>query len=118
MEFPIVGVGASAGGLEAATNFLENMPENNGMAFVLVFHLDPRHKSEAAEILQTHTKMPVAQIEGRTPIRPDHVYVIPPNHGLSLADGALVLSELARADGRPTVIDRFFRSLATEAGER
>ncbi|MGH8273983.1 MAG: CheR family methyltransferase, partial [Gammaproteobacteria bacterium] len=107
-----------AGGLNAAADFLEHMPENSGMAFVLVFHLDPAHKSETAELLQTHTKMPVAQIEGRTPIRPDHVYVIPPGHGLSLVDGALELSELVRADGRPTVIDRFFRSLATEAGER
>lgn len=117
-EFPIVGIGASAGGLKAAEAFLDNVSDDSGMAFVLVFHLDPNHKSEAASLLQAHTKMPIAQIEGHTPVEPDHVYVIPPNHGLELSDGALVLTELVRADGRPTVIDRFFRSLAEQIGER
>lgn len=116
--FPIVGIGASAGGLKAAEAFLRNAPAAAGMAYVLVFHLDPHRESEAADLLQSHTKMPVAQLARRTPLEPDHVYVIPPNHGLVLAAGALELTELVHADGRPTVIDRFFRSLAAEAGER
>ncbi|MGH8146694.1 MAG: chemotaxis protein CheB [Rhodanobacteraceae bacterium] len=116
-EFPVVGIGASAGGLKAAQTLLENTPIDTGMAFVLVFHLDPKHKSEAAALLQRHTRMPVAQVEGRTRIEPNHVYVIPPNHGLSLVDGGLVLTAPKRADGRPTVIDHFFRTLAEHAGE-
>ncbi|MDN5864251.1 MAG: PAS domain-containing protein [Gammaproteobacteria bacterium] len=117
-DFLIVGIGASAGGLKAATSFLENTPDDCGMAFVLVFHLDPRHESEAAELLQGHTKMPVAQIRARTPVEPNHVYVIPPDRGLVIRDGALELEKLEHADGRPTVIDRFFRALAEDAGER
>jgi PAS domain S-box-containing protein len=116
-QFPIVGIGASAGGLKAAGTFLENTPADSGMAFVLVFHLDPNHKSEAAELLQARTSMPVAQVKNRTRIEANHVYVVPPNHGLALVGGEVTLTQLARADGHPTVIDRFFRSLAEHAGE-
>lgn len=117
-EFQIVGIGASAGGLKAAEVFLQNCPADTGMAFVLVFHLDPRHKSLAAELLQRHTAMPVAQVVGHVRLAPDHVYVIPPDRGLSLTDGELLLTQREPEDGRPTVIDHFFRALAAHMGER
>lgn len=115
--FPIVGIGASAGGLKAAEMLLRHTPADSGMAFVLVFHLDPNYKSEAAELLQRHARVPVTQVTGRTPLEPNHAYVIPPGHGLELSDGAVELTQLTPEDGRPTVIDRFFRSLAQYAGE-
>ncbi|HEX7382591.1 MAG TPA: chemotaxis protein CheB [Nevskiaceae bacterium] len=114
----VVGIGASAGGLKAAGSFLEHVPAASGMAFVLVFHLDPAHKSEAAELLQLRTTMPIAQITDGMPVAADHVYVIPPSHGLELKGGVLRLTALRHADGHPTVIDHFFRSLAADAGER
>jgi two-component system CheB/CheR fusion protein len=91
--FPIVGVGASAGGLQAFATLLQNLPDDPGMAFVLIQHLDPHHESELAEILQTHTKMPVAQVHNQEVIQPNCVYVITPGHSLSFVVGALHLSE-------------------------
>src|SRR3954470_21113641 len=74
---PVVGIGASAGGLEAFTQLLESLPENTGMAFVMVPHLDPHHESILAELLAGHTQMPVNQAAQGTTIEPNHVYVIP-----------------------------------------
>jgi two-component system CheB/CheR fusion protein len=77
--FPIVGIGASAGGLEAFSELLRQLPLKTGMAFVLVQHLDPKHSSELREILARTTKIPVAEVTDGTVVRPDHIYVIPPN---------------------------------------
>ncbi|MRR18243.1 MAG: chemotaxis protein CheB, partial [Deltaproteobacteria bacterium] len=78
-QFPIIGIGASAGGLEAIEAFLRNVPEKSGMAFVIVQHLDPTHKGIMVELLQRATAMRVMQVRDRMPIEPDTVYVIPPN---------------------------------------
>jgi len=77
--FPIVGIGASAGGLEAFSELLRHLPLKTGMGFVLVQHLDPKHSSELREILARTTKIPVVEVTDGTVVRPDHIYVIPPN---------------------------------------
>ena len=118
LDFPVVGVGASAGGLAAIKVLLEGLPAEPDMAFVIVLHLSPRHESNAAAILQTATRMPVAQVQGRVRIERDHVYVIPPTHDLAMIDGALALVENDRPRGRHVVIDLFFRTLADAHRER
>src|SRR5215212_6153990 len=77
-NFPVVGIGASAGGLEAFTNLLENLPTNTGMAFVLVQHLDPKHESMLASLLTRASSMPVHEISNNMRVEPNSVYVIPP----------------------------------------
>jgi two-component system CheB/CheR fusion protein len=118
LNFPVVGLGASAGGLEALLRFLENMPAGNGMAFIIILHLSPQHESNAAEILQRSTSMPVVQVDARTAIEADHVYVIPPSHDLAMNDGHLELSEPTRINGMHLAIDLFFRTLAQVHQER
>lgn len=118
LDFPVVGIGASAGGLESLLRFFENMPAGNGMAFVVILHLSPDHESNVAEILQRVTKMPVIQVGGTTAIQADHVYVIPPNHGLEMNGGELRLAEPGRVSGKQVAIDLFFRSLAQAHRER
>ena len=118
VDFPVVGIGASAGGLESLLRFFEHMPEGNGMAFVVVLHLSPTHESSVAEILQRVTKMPVSQVDGTTVTQADHVYVIPPNHDLEMMDGELRLVKPTRNMGRAVAIDLFFRSLAQAHQER
>src|SRR5262245_27119847 len=76
--FPIVGVGASAGGIEAFTQMLQALPSDTGMAFVLIQHLDPSHESMLTDIFSRATDMPVKEVRSRTRVAPDHVYVIPP----------------------------------------
>lgn len=112
--FPIVGIGASAGGLEAMVTFFKAMPVNAGIGFVLVVHLDPTHISLLPELLQKHTKMPVCQIKDGIRVEPDHVYVIPPNKDLTILHGTLYLMHLARPRGANMPIDSFFRSLAQD----
>ena len=116
--FPIVGIGASAGGLEALEVFLKNVPAKSGMAFVIVQHLDPTHKGIMAELLQRITPMKVVQIKDRTKVQPDCVYVIPPNKDLSLLHGVLHLLDPAAPRGLRLPVDFFFRSLAEDAQER
>ena len=87
--FPIVGIGASAGGLEALEQFLKNVPVGSGMAFVIVQHLDPTRKGVMSELLQRVTRMKVVQVKDRILVRPDCVYVIPPNKDMSLLHGVL-----------------------------
>jgi two-component system CheB/CheR fusion protein len=118
LPFPVVGVGASAGGLEAYTELLKACPADTGLAFVLVQHLPPDRESLLAEILGKHTRMPVVEVTDDLPVEPDHVYVIRPGHTLTLHDGRLRLGEplAARGHGRP--IDDFFRSLAEEQQQR
>jgi len=117
-NFPIIGMGASAGGLEAFELFFNTIPADCGMAFVLVPHLDPGHASMLTEILQRNTTMPVVEAKDQTAVRPNHVYIIPPNKDLSIFHGVLSLSEPERVRGMRLPIDFFFRSLAEDQGER
>ena len=117
-SFPIVGVGASAGGLEAYQELLRNMPAKPGMAFVFIMHLAPEHKSLLPELLVRLTKMPVSEVKSRMPIEVNHVYVKPPNTNLSIASGKLILSKRNDSDFKHMPIDHFFRSLADELGNR
>ncbi|MGD0551523.1 MAG: chemotaxis protein CheB [Sedimentisphaerales bacterium] len=117
-SFPIVGVGASAGGLEAYQELLRNLPAKPGMAFVFIMHLAPEHKSLLPELLVRLTKMPVSEIKNGMPIEVNHVYVKPPNTNLSIAGGKLILSERKDSDFKHMPIDHFFRSLADELGNR
>jgi two-component system CheB/CheR fusion protein len=116
--FPIVGIGASAGGLEALELFLKHVPQDSGMAFVIVQHLDPTHKGIMVELLQRTTRMPVAQVRDRQKVAPDRVYVIPPNRDMSILHGVLHLLEPAAPRGLRLPIDFFFRSLADDCEAR
>jgi two-component system CheB/CheR fusion protein len=117
-RFPIVGIGASAGGLEALELFLENVPAGSGMAFVIVQHLDPTHKGIMPELLQRVTAMPVVQVKDRTKVKPSCVYVIPPNKDMSILHGVLHLLDPVAPRGLRLPIDFFFRSLADDWEER
>ena len=117
-DFPLVGIGASAGGLEALKLFLGNVPPESGMAFVIVQHLDPTHKGIMAELLQRDTAMNVIQVKDRTMVRPDCVYVIPPNKDMSILHGVLHLFAPAAPRGLRLPIDFFFRSLADDQQDR
>ena len=114
----VVGVGASAGGLEAFEEFFHNLPSTSGIAFVLVSHLDPNHASMLTEILQRATGMPVREVKHEMVIKPDRVYVIPPNCDMTIFHGALQLSIPEKIRGQRMPIDYFFRSLAEDLGER
>ena len=116
--FPIVGIGASAGGLEALELFLKNMPKDSGMAFVIVLHLDPTHKGMIVEILQRDTAMKVVQVEDRMRVHPNCVYVIPPNKDMSILHGVLHLLDPVAPRGLRLPIDLFFRSLADDRLEQ
>lgn len=112
LEFPVVGIGASAGGLDAFKRFFTAIPADSGMAFVLVQHLDPVHESLTAEILAKHTTMEVVQVVDKLAVEANHVYVIPPNKNLSIRDGVLHLSAPVQQHGLRLPIDFFLRSLA------
>src|SRR5215471_17579322 len=116
--FPIVGIGASAGGLEALEQFLRNVPAKSGVAIVVVQHLDPTHKGMFVELLQRSTAMTVEQVKDRMKVEPDHVYVIPPNKDMSILHGTLHLLPQASPRGLNLPIDFFFRSLAEDQQER
>src|SRR6184192_4500998 len=113
---PIVGIGGSAGGFEAAMEFLRNLPQKTGMAFVIVQHLDPHHASRLSNLLGKVTAMPVSEVTGTTTPKPNTVYVQPPNKCVIAKDGTLTL---VQRDKRLNVaIDHFFESLAEECGSR
>jgi two-component system, chemotaxis family, CheB/CheR fusion protein len=112
--FPIIALGASAGGLEALEQFLGHVPNDSGMAFVVIQHLDPDRKGIMPELLQRATAMPVAQARNRVKVMPDHVYVIPPNKDLSILHGSLHLLDPSAARGLRLPIDFFFRTLADD----
>jgi two-component system CheB/CheR fusion protein len=116
--FPIVGIGASAGGLEALEQFLRHTPGKSGVAFVVIQHLDPTHKGMLVELLQRSTEMPVLQAKDHLTVERDHVYVIPPNKDMSLLHGRLHLMPQAAPRGLNLPIDFFFRSLAEDQHER
>src|SRR2546425_533482 len=115
--FPIVGIGASAGGLDAFTQLLKHLPIDTGMGFVLVQHLDPDHESALAQILARVTSMPVREVANELRIAPNHVYIIPPNADMATAQGVLKLQR-RQAGGAPHhSIDFFFESLAQDQHE-
>jgi len=113
----IVGVGASAGGLEAFTELLTHLPDDTGMGFVLIQHLDPSHESHLTELLSRASKMPVSEVKGETRVEANRVYVIPPCCNLSLANGIL-RTPPRPVSGRNMPIDDFLRDLASDRGGR
>ena len=115
--FPIVGIGASAGGLEALEQFLRQTPPESGMAFVIIQHMDPTHKGIMPELLQRTTEMEVFQVRDRMRVKMDCVYVIPPNKDMSILNGVLHLFEPTAPRGLRLPIDFFFRSLAADRRE-
>jgi two-component system, chemotaxis family, CheB/CheR fusion protein len=116
--FPIVGIVASAGGLEAFTEFLGHLPADTGMAFVLIQHLDPNYKSLLSEILATKTEMPVSQVEDGTTVEPNQVYIIPPNTKMTLVSGVLKLTPREKVYGKYMPGDAFLVSLAVDRGHK
>jgi two-component system CheB/CheR fusion protein len=118
LAFPIVGIGASAGGLEALEQFLKHVPRKCGFGFVVVQHLDPTQKGMLVELLGRSSAIPVVQITDGIKIERDHVYVIPPNKDLSILRGNLHLLEPAKPRGLRLPIDFFFRSLASDLQEK
>ena len=115
-SFPIVGIGASAGGLEAFVQLLKALPANTGMAFILIQHLDPAHPSLLSQALGKATSMQVAQVQNGTRVQPGHVYVIPPDADVALAGAELVLVKRGPPSKPHLPVDSFFRSLAHERG--
>jgi two-component system CheB/CheR fusion protein len=113
---PIVGLGGSAGSIQALQAFFEQTPTNSGAVFVVILHLSPDHASTLAELLQRSTRMPVVQVNSRTKVEANSVYVIPPAKQLAMADGHLTLSDLDRPQGKRVAIDLFFRTLADTHG--
>jgi len=116
--FPIVGIGVSAGGLDALELFFENLPKQNGLAIIVIQHLDPDHASMMPELLQRITTMKVFQATDRLLVKPNHVYVIPPNKSMSILNGILHLFQPIETRGLRLPIDYFFRSLALDQKEK
>ena len=110
--FPIVGIGASAGGVKAFTTFLEHLNPNLGLAYVLIMHLSPNHKSSLAEIMQSKTKMKVQTVKDGMEVMANNVYVIPPNTFMSLIDGHLKLAPRSITSFGNFAVDYFFTTLA------
>lgn len=118
VHFPIVGIGASAGGLEELEQFLQHVPKSSGLAFVVIQHLDPTHKAMLVDLLQHATGMKTFEAKNRMQIKPNCVYVIPPNKDMSILHGALHLFEPTTPRGLRLPIDYFFRSLAEDRREQ
>ncbi|HEV2176359.1 MAG TPA: PAS domain S-box protein [Terriglobia bacterium] len=112
--FPIVGIGASAGGLEAFTALLKHLPPDTGMGFVLIQHLAPQHHSMLTEVLARTTRLPVAEVTDGTEAKADHVYVIPPNTDMAILGGKLRLMPRPSGAGQQLPIDHFLTSLAQD----
>jgi len=117
-DFPIVGLGASAGGLEALELFFSNMPHDSGIGFVIIQHLSPRYKSVMASLLAKDTQMKVLEIINGMKVKPDHVYLNPPGKNVTLINGVLQLMDPVKTGGINLPIDNFFRSMAEEMGEK
>lgn len=116
-NFPIVGIGASAGGVIALQAFLQEIPQGTGAAYVVIVHLDPTHISELTGILANKAHIPVLEVGAKTPLQPDHIYVIPPNRQLVITDHSIGASAFDEPRGRRAPIDHFFRSLAEQHGD-
>ncbi|HZR18590.1 MAG TPA: chemotaxis protein CheB [Verrucomicrobiae bacterium] len=118
LPFPIVGIGASAGGFEAFTDFLTALPRETGMAFIFIQHLDPKHKSRLTDLLAHSSKIPVLEAENNLEVVPNHIYVIPEATTMAIEGGLLRLTPRKEHELPPMPIDYFFRSLAKEQRER
>ncbi|MCC5660765.1 PAS domain-containing protein [Nostoc sp. XA010] len=116
--FPVVGIAASAGGLEAFTELLKYLLTDTGMAFVLIQHLDPNHKSLLSEILARETQMPVTEVQDGVSVEPNKVYIIPPNTKMILSNGVLQLTPREKVGGKYMPADAFFTSLAADRGNK
>lgn len=114
---PVVGIGASAGGIEALRRMFPHVAPDSGMAFVVVQHLDPERQSLLAEIIARTCSLAVAEIVHNTPVEPNHIYVLPPNASLTIRNGHLLLASPAMPRGQPNTIDQFFMSLAADQAE-
>ncbi|XUX00387.1 MAG: chemotaxis protein CheB [Dehalogenimonas sp.] len=117
-DFPIVGIGASAGGLDAFSKFLSATPNDTGMAFVLIQHLDPTHASNMVDLLKRYTKMPVHEATDEVKLEPDHVYMIPPNRNMTISEHNLRLLQQIERPGISHSIDLFFKSQASDLKEK
>ncbi len=117
-DFHVIGLGASAGGVEALQQFFQGLTSPCGMAFVVIQHRDPRHTGKLVEILQRFTDMPVHQVDDKMPVAPDHVYVNPPDKDLCIVRGVLVPQARAQLPDHQLPIDSFLRSLAADLKER
>jgi two-component system CheB/CheR fusion protein len=115
-KFLIVGLGASAGGIQALRGFFAKVTKESGMAYVVILHMSPEYESKLAEILQVNCSIPVTQVKESEKIKPNHVYVIPPNQSLAMKDGELQLTAMIGMEERRSPVDLFFRTLA-EGGE-
>ena len=113
-KVPVVGIGASAGGLEALRQVFQAQQNNTGLAFVVIQHLDPTHESLMAQLIERYTQMDVRQAKGGETLEADRIYVIPPGHGLAISDGVLELTEFSDPRGQRRPIDDFFDSLAKD----
>ena len=111
-DFLIVGIGASAGGVQALKTFFENVPADSGAAYVVILHLSPDHDSQLAEVLQTVAQIPITQVKEKVHVEPNHVYVVPPNESLSMLDGHIIVSPIHTIEERRAPVDIFFRTLA------
>src|SRR5688500_11495011 len=114
----VVGIGASAGGLDPLVRFFDNLPKETGMAFVIVQHLSPDFRSLMDELLARHTELPIHLVEDGMVVEADHVYLIPPKKEMIISGGRLLLSDRDRHQEFPLPIDIFFRSLAQDCGAR
>lgn len=111
-NFLVVGLGASAGGIQALKEFFARVPAESSMAYVVILHLSPDHDSQLAEVLQSASAIPVTQVENHIRVEPNHVYVIPPNKSLMMNDGHLDISNMTSTEVRRAPVDIFFRTLA------
>ncbi|KQO30736.1 hypothetical protein ASF10_22300 [Flavobacterium sp. Leaf82] len=111
-QFPVVGIGASAGGLDTFKKVISTIPEDSGMAYVIVQHLSPDHPSSLSQLLALHSKIPVLEIVNNIDLVPNHIYVIPENNLVVASNGYLQLKERNRSENRNNIIDIFFESLA------
>ncbi len=114
----VVGIGASAGGLGALKKLFASIPEQPGVCFVVIVHLSPEHESHLADLLQPHSRLPVQQVTHETPLKANHIYVIPPDFNIDAIDTHLHLSELEKQRHKRAPIDHFFRTLAEAHKER
>ena len=117
-NFLVVGIGASAGGVQALRDFFSHVPAYTRMAYVVILHLSPDHDSHLAEVLQSASALPVTRVERRVRVEPDQVYVIPPNKNLELKDGHIEVTDVTSSDVRRAPVDIFFRTLAQSHGQR
>lgn len=114
----VVGIGASAGGVDALRLFFENVAEDSGAAYVVILHLSPEYDSKLAEILRASAKIPVSKVGERTEVAPNHVYVVSPNNHLLMVEGHLAVSQNTEVEDRRAPVDMFFRTLANTHGPR